>query len=68
MWSTTTSIDVPPIARNTWLLVFHGPDASAAETFARADPYVRHGIVRRWRVRDWTVVAGCALAPRSSPG
>jgi hypothetical protein len=42
------------------LLVFRG-DASAAKRFAEADPYVRHGLVKRWRVRTWTVVVGSAF-------
>lgn len=40
------------------LLVFKGVDASTAERFAEADPYVRNGLVTRWRVRPWTVVVG----------
>jgi len=40
------------------LLVFHSPDRSAAETFAKNDPYVREGLVRRWEVRPWAVVVG----------
>jgi uncharacterized protein YciI len=40
------------------LLVFAGADAGVAEAFARADPYVREGLVRRWSVRPWTVVVG----------
>jgi uncharacterized protein YciI len=40
------------------LLVFRGPDGSAAEAFARADPYVLNGLVTRWEVRPWTVVIG----------
>ena len=43
------------------LLVFRGPDGAAAEAFARADPYVRAGLVRRWTVRPWTVVVGADL-------
>ncbi len=38
------------------LLVFRGE--AAAEAFARADPYVRAGLVRRWSVRRWSVVIG----------
>jgi uncharacterized protein YciI len=30
----------------------------AAEAFARADPYVRNGLVTRWRIREWTTVIG----------
>jgi uncharacterized protein YciI len=36
--------------------VFQGEDASAAEAFVKADPYVAHGIVTEWRIRPWTVV------------
>jgi uncharacterized protein YciI len=40
------------------LLVFRAPDRSVAETFARSDPYVIHGLVTRWQVRSWAVVIG----------
>jgi uncharacterized protein YciI len=40
------------------LLVFRGDTSEAAETFAREDPYVTHGLVTAWRVRPWNVVAG----------
>jgi uncharacterized protein YciI len=40
------------------LLVFRGDSPAAAEEFARADPYVKNGLVTRWRVREWTVVVG----------
>jgi hypothetical protein len=40
------------------LLIFAGADEGVAEAFARADPYVREGLVRRWTVRRWTVVVG----------
>lgn len=40
------------------LLIFRGSSPSAAEAFARADPYVRHGLVLRWTVRPWAVVIG----------
>lgn len=43
------------------LLVFRGADGAIAEAFARADPYVRAGLVRRWTVRAWTVVIGADL-------
>ena len=35
------------------VLVFRGDSPTAAEAFARADPYVRNGLVTRWRVRAW---------------
>ena len=40
------------------LLVFRGDDPSVAEAFAHEDPYVRNGLVTRWRVRAWNVVVG----------
>jgi uncharacterized protein YciI len=43
---------------DTALLVFEGADATVAESFAKADPYVRNGLVKSWRVRPWTVVVG----------
>lgn len=40
------------------LLVFQGDSPSAAESFARQDPYVKNGLVKSWKVRSWTVVVG----------
>jgi uncharacterized protein len=40
------------------VLVFRGDGPSAAEEFARNDPYVRNGLVTNWRVRAWNVVVG----------
>jgi uncharacterized protein YciI len=40
------------------VLVFRGDSPAAAEAFARADPYVRNGLVTRWRVRAWNTVVG----------
>ncbi len=40
------------------LLVFRTESAEEVEAFARADPYVRNGLVTSWRVRPWTVVVG----------
>lgn len=40
------------------MLLFAGEDASVAEAFAAADPYVTHGIVTAWRVREWVTVIG----------
>ena len=45
------------------VLVFRGESPDAAEEFAMADPYVREGIVRQWRVRRWTVVVGEGAEP-----
>ena len=40
------------------VLIFTGETPAAAEAFATADPYVRNGLVTRWRVREWTTVVG----------
>ncbi len=40
------------------VLVFRGPTAEAAETFAKADPYVLNGLITSWRVRNWATVIG----------
>jgi uncharacterized protein YciI len=40
------------------MLVFRGPSPEAAEKFAKADPYVRNGLVTSWRVRKWNTVVG----------
>ena len=46
---------------------FRGDSAAAAEAFANADPYVRSGIVTRWRVREWTTVVGDAASTPVRP-
>ena len=40
------------------VLLFRGSSPSAAESFARNDPYVANGLVTKWRVREWTTVVG----------
>lgn len=40
------------------VLIFRGPTAEAAESFAQTDPYVTNGLVRKWRVRQWSTVIG----------
>jgi uncharacterized protein (DUF924 family)/uncharacterized protein YciI len=40
------------------VLLWQGDSPAAAEAFAAADPYVRNGLVKRWRVRAWNTVAG----------
>jgi hypothetical protein len=44
------------------VLLFQGDSPAAANAFAEADPYVRHGLVSRWYVREWTTVIGDAAA------
>lgn len=43
---------------DTAVLLFEGDSSAAAEAFAKADPYVRAGLVTRWRVREWMTVVG----------
>ena len=40
------------------ILLFRGDSPAAAERFASADPYVRNGLVRSWRVRPWATAVG----------
>ena len=40
------------------VLLFRGDSPEVAEKFARVDPYVTSGAVKRWHVREWTTVAG----------
>jgi uncharacterized protein YciI len=40
------------------LLVFRAESPAVAEAFARRDPYVVNGLVPRWTVRPWHLVAG----------
>jgi len=49
------------------VLLFKGDSPSVAEQFAEADPYVTSGLVRKWRVREWTTVAGESAATPVRP-
>jgi uncharacterized protein len=49
------------------VLLFQGESPAVAERFAADDPYVRHGLVRQWRVRPWITVAGAQAAAPLSP-
>jgi len=40
------------------VLLFRGDSPEVAERFAKADPYVRNGLVTAWRVRKWNTVIG----------
>lgn len=40
------------------MLLFQGDSPEAATRFAKADPYVKNGLVKRWEVRPWTTVVG----------
>ena len=40
------------------VLVFQCDSPKVAEDFAKADPYVLNGLIKSWRVREWTTVVG----------
>lgn len=40
------------------ILLFVGETPAAAEKFVAADPYVKNGLVKQWRIRPWTTVVG----------
>ena len=40
------------------LFVFRADGPGPVEDFARNDPYVKNGLVTKWRVRAWTVMIG----------
>jgi uncharacterized protein YciI len=49
------------------VLLFKGDTRSVAEEFAKVDPYVTSGLVKRWTVREWSTVAGATAANPVSP-
>src|SRR3990172_2725171 len=49
------------------LLVFKADSPSAVEEFVQRDPYVKNGLVKSWRIREWTVVIGEATPPPITP-
>jgi len=40
------------------LLVFNADDVKQVEEWVQNDPYVLNGLVKAWRIREWTVVIG----------
>lgn len=44
------------------VLLFKADSPEIAERFAKSDPYVMNGLVKRWYVREWTTVAGDGAA------
>lgn len=40
------------------LLIFKGETDAPARAFVDADPYVKNGVVKGWRIREWTTVVG----------
>jgi uncharacterized protein YciI/heme-degrading monooxygenase HmoA len=49
------------------VLLFKGDSPQVAEEFAKADPYVTNGLVKRWYVREWATVAGEGAATPIRP-
>ena len=49
------------------VILFCAESRDVPEQFAKADPYVTGGLVRSWRVREWTTVAGAAAATPVRP-
>ena len=71
-WSTSESGELllagaltDPIDRA--ILLFKSDSPAAAEEFARTDPYVLNGLVKRWYVREWTTVVGESSASPVRP-
>jgi uncharacterized protein YciI len=40
------------------VLLFKGDSPAAADAFVAADPFVANGLVKSWRIREWTTVVG----------
>jgi uncharacterized protein YciI len=53
---------------DTAVILFKGDSPEAAMRFAAADPYVKNGLVTRWRVRLWTTVVGKDASTPVRPG
>ncbi|MES2898311.1 MAG: YciI-like protein [Pseudomonadota bacterium] len=49
------------------VLLFQGDSPAAAERFAQADPYVAHGLVTGYKVRQWNTVVGDAATTPVRP-
>jgi len=49
-------------------LLFSGPSSETARRFAESDPYVRNGLVKRWRVAQWNTVVGHDASNPVRPG
>jgi uncharacterized protein YciI len=46
------------------VLLFEADSPDIIEVFAKKDPYVRHGLVKKWSIRPWITVAGeLAITP-----
>ena len=43
------------------VLVWNTADKAPIEAFVASDPYVKNGVVTRWRIREWTEVIKTVL-------
>jgi hypothetical protein len=43
---------------DTAVVLFRGTSPAVAERFVAVDPYIKNGLVKSWRVREWTTVVG----------
>ena len=51
------------------VLLFQADSPAPVQACAAADPFVLHGVVRRWWVREWQTVLGAnATAPLPNSG
>jgi uncharacterized protein YciI len=50
------------------VLLFRCDSTAPIEAFVSADPYVKNGLVRSWRIREWTTVVGDNPAVALPPG
>jgi uncharacterized protein YciI len=49
------------------ILLFQADSSAVVERFVAADPYVRNGLVTRWRIRPWTTVVGAQASKPVHP-
>ena len=40
------------------ILIFYGDNESLAYNFAKNDPYVKNGLIKKWEIRKWNAVIG----------
>src|SRR5689334_20173962 len=48
-------------------ILFKCETAAVPEAFVAADPYVKNGLVKSWRIRKWTTVIGNEAATPVRP-
>ena len=49
------------------VLLFQCDSPAVVERFVAADPYVKNGLVTRWRIRPWTTVVGASATQPVRP-